>query len=86
MPGVSPGVTEHEAVPVLLVVAIQVWVALSFNVTDSPAIGADVFELVSTPVTVVATLYSLVAALTFKVVGIGAGLLILTVEEALEAR
>jgi hypothetical protein len=86
VPDGSFGVTEHEAVPVLLVVAVQVWVALSCNVTDSPEMGAEVAVLVSTPVTVVATLYSPVAALTFKVVGIGGGALTVTLEEALEER
>jgi hypothetical protein len=48
--------------------------------------GAEVFELVSTAETVVATLYSPVAALTVKVVGMAGGALTLTLEEALEAR
>ena len=86
VPGTSPGVMVHEAVPELLVVASQDSVALSVRVTGSPEIGADVFELVSTPVTVVATLYSPVAALTFKVVGMGGGALTVTLEEALEER
>jgi hypothetical protein len=78
-------VIEHEAVPALLVVPMQDWVALRVRVTGSPEMGAEVFELVSTAETVVATLYSLVAEFTFKVVGIGAGALTLTLEEALDA-
>jgi len=49
-------VTEHDAVPVLSVVPVQVSLPLSFKVTGSLAIGADVLVLVSTPDTVVATL------------------------------
>ncbi len=48
--------------------------------------AADVAELVSTPDTAVATLYSPVAELTLSVVGIGGGGLTVTLEAALEAR
>ena len=48
--------------------------------------GAEVAVLVSTPETVVATLYSPVAALTFSVVGTGGGGLTVTLDVALEAR
>ena len=82
----SPGVTEHEAVPVLLVVPVQFSAPLRVKVTDSPEIGADVFELVSTAETVVATLYSPVPALTVKVVGTAGGGLTVTVEASEEAR
>jgi hypothetical protein len=66
--------------------AEQVSDPLSENVTDSPAIGAEVLEFVRTPDTLVATEYSPVAALTRSVVGIGGGGLTVTVEEALDAR
>ena len=47
---------EHEAVPVLSVMPMQDSLALRTRVTGSSAIGAVVSLLVSTPVTVVATL------------------------------
>ena len=84
-PLASPGVMEHDAVPVLSVVAVQVSLLSRVRVTGSPEIGADVFELVSTPETVVAKLYSPVPALTVKVVGTG-GAATVTFEEAEEAR
>jgi hypothetical protein len=82
----SPGVTEHDATPAPLVVPVQVSLPSRVSVTGSPAIGAEVAELVSTPDTVVATEYSPVAALTLRVVGIGGGGLTVTVEETLDAR
>ncbi len=57
VPWPSAGVTEHEAVPVLLVIPVQVSLPLSLKVTGSLAMAADVAELVSTPDTCVATLY-----------------------------
>ena len=78
--------TEHETVPVLLVMPVQVWVALSWRVTGSLEIGAEVFELVSTPETVVANPNSPVAECTVSVVGSGGGGLTATFEAAEEAR
>ena len=71
---------------VLSVVAVQLCDALSFSVTGSPEIGAPVFALVSTADTVVAVLYSPVAALTLRVVGMAGGALTFTLEDALEER
>ena len=45
----------HVAVPVGSVVAVQLSVLFSFNVTGSPAMGALVRVSVSTPETVVAS-------------------------------
>jgi hypothetical protein len=79
-------VIKHDATPLLLVMAVQVSLPLSVRTTGSPEIGADVFELVSTPETVVAKLYSPVAGLTVSVVGMARGGLTVTFEDALEAR
>ena len=49
----SPGVREHEAVPVPSVVPVQVSEPLSVKVTGSPAIGRVVMVSWSTPDTVV---------------------------------
>ena len=65
----SPGVMEHEAVPVASVVPVQVSVPLSTNVTGSFGTGAFVYASVSTPDTVVASEKSLVPGLTVSVVG-----------------
>ena len=67
--------------------AVQFSVALSVRVTGSPAIGADVLVLVSVADTVVATLYSPVAALHLeRGRDRGGGATTATVAEALEAR
>ena len=50
------------------------------------AIGAEVFELVSTPDTEVATEYSPVAGLTVKVVGMAGGALTVTTAATFDAR
>jgi hypothetical protein len=86
VPEASPGVMEHDAVPVLFVIPEHVSLPLRVNTTGSLERGAEVAELVSTPVTVVAKLYSPVAEWTVKVVGNGAGGLTVTFELLVEAR
>ena len=86
MPSASLGVTEHEALPLALVTPTHDSVALSERVTDSPAMGAEVSELVSTPDTVVATLKSPVDELMVKVVGTGGGGLTVITAVTLVAR
>ena len=53
MPDDSLGVTEHDAFPLALVVAVQDWVPFSVRVTVCPLIPCPVTWLVSVPVTVV---------------------------------
>jgi hypothetical protein len=75
-------VIKHDTVPVVSVVPEQVSSPLSVSVTGSLAMGADVMELVRTPDTEVARLYSPVAEFNFNVVGVPTP----TLDEALDER
>ena len=73
---------EHEAVPVLLVMPVQVSFPSSVSVTGSPTMAADVLALVSNADTVVGCPYGPVAALTFSFVATPT----IKVDEALDGR